>query len=72
MNKIKMKERDEKFIRENFKNAEELISSGDVEALLLAIYDLIDRKGFAPPDYYEYNDFGEEAQKVYNSIYALN
>lgn len=72
MSKIKMKERDEKFIRENFKNAEELISSGDVDALLLAIYDLMDRKGFAPPDYYDYNDFGEEAQDVYSSIYALN
>ncbi len=72
MSKIKMKERDEKFIRENFENAEELISSGDVETLLLAIYDLMDRKGFAPPDYYYYNDFGEEAQDVYSSIHALN
>lgn len=41
------------------------------EALDL-LYDLIDEKGFAPPHYDSYNDFGREAQKVYDDIYLSN
>lgn len=33
------------------------------------LYDLIDEKGFAPPHYDEYNDFGREAQRVYDDLY---
>lgn len=41
------------------------------EALDL-LYDLIDEKGFAPPHYEEYNDFGREAQRVYDDLYLSN
>jgi len=37
--------------------------------ILDALYELIDEQGFAPPDYHEYNDFGREAQRVYDDIY---
>lgn len=36
------------------------------------LYELIDMKGFAPPKYHEYNDFGREAQRVYDDIYWSN
>ena len=46
----------------------------DDEAMVVLdkLYDLIDDKGFAPPKYHEYNDFGREAQKVYDDIYWSN
>ena len=41
------------------------------EALIM-LYDLIDEMGFAPPHYDEYNDFGREAQRVYDDVYLSN
>lgn len=43
-----------------------------VSVILDNLYDLIDKKGFAPPKYHEYNDFGRQAQKVYDDIYWNN
>ena len=40
--------------------------------ILERLYDLIDEKGFAPPNFHEYNEFGREAQKVYDDIYWNN
>jgi hypothetical protein len=40
--------------------------------ILDAIGDYIDDNGFAPPHYYDYNDLGREAQKIYDSIYENN
>ena len=40
--------------------------------VLIPLYDLIDEKGFAPPHYDSYNDFGRKAQKVYDDIYYNN
>ena len=37
--------------------------------VLNAIFDLLTKKGFYG---YEYNELGEEAQKVYDSIYLNN
>ena len=36
------------------------------------LYELIDIKGFAPPHYYDYNDFGREAQRVYDDLFFSN
>ena len=41
------------------------------EALIL-LDDFIDETGFAPPHYDEYNDFGREAQRVYDDLYLSN
>lgn len=38
--------------------------------VLLDLYDLIDLKGFDENE--EYNDFGKEAQCVYDDLYANN
>ena len=42
MSKIKMTESDEKFIRENFENADELINSEDPHDVLYALFSLAD------------------------------
>lgn len=47
----------------------------DVENLGYALdllFDLIEEKGFAPPHYQDYNDFGREAQRVYDDLYLSN
>jgi len=43
-----------------------------VKEILEMLYDLINEKGFAPPDFEEYNDFGRQAQMVYDDIYQNN
>ena len=43
-----------------------------IQDALDPLYDLIDEKGFAPPHYDEYNDFGREAQRVYDDLYLSN
>lgn len=65
-------EDDKKFIREHFSNAEELLSLTSAREVLDAIFDWINENGFAPPDYYDYNDLGREAQKVYDRIFLNN
>lgn len=70
MSKIKMTESDEKFIRENFENADELINSEDPQDVLYALFCLVDENLYAPD--YKYNDLAEEADNVYFSIYNLN
>jgi cystathionine beta-lyase family protein involved in aluminum resistance len=69
---LKLTENDKIFIKKNFDNADEILSSNSLRDVLIALYDLIDDKGFAPPHYDEYNDFGREALKVYDSIYYNN
>ena len=64
---VKLLEQDEKFIRENFDNAEEVLALEDLNDVLdevflwMTIHGL-DKEGFP-------NKKGEEAQKVYDSIY---
>ena len=48
------------------------VMEGNKTVILERLYDLIDEKGFAPPNFHEYNEFGREAQKVYNDIYWNN
>jgi hypothetical protein len=69
---IKFTDKDQAFIKDNFKNSDELLNATRRQDVLDALFDLIEEKGFAPPHYEEYNDFGREAQKVYDSIYYNN
>lgn len=34
-----------------------------------AISDVIEEKGFVPPDFYDYNDFGRKAQSVRDDLF---
>lgn len=54
------------------KNLPEALTIGDKRTVLRMLYDLIDEKGFAPPHYDSYNDFGREAQQVYDDLYFSN
>lgn len=67
---LNLSQSDIKFIKKNFDNSEEMINNYTIRQMLDAIYDIIDYQGFTPND--EYNDFGREAQKVYDSIYVNN
>ena len=46
------------------------VNAKDVNDILDSLYDLIDLKGFNEND--EYNDFGREAQRVYDDLYLNN
>ena len=65
-------ENDRTFLQENFGKCTPLLNANSPREVLIAIYDLIEEKGFAPPHYDEYNDFGREAQRIYDSIYLNN
>lgn len=63
---------DRNFIRNNIPDAVSLMNGTDVDAILRQIYRFIERKGFAPPHYDEYNTLGRKAQEVYDRIYEAN
>ena len=54
------------------KNCPEVFTTDNIGQALDLLYDLIEDKGFAPPHYDEYNDFGREAQRVYDDLYLSN
>lgn len=66
---LKMVDESRRFLEKNLPEALETDSIGRALRLL---YDLIDEKGFAPPHYDNYNDFGREAQRVYDDLYLSN
>lgn len=66
---LKMSEKSKAFIQENIPSALGSEKLGDV---LNALFELIEDKGYAPPNYYDYNDFGREAQKVYDDVFLSN
>jgi len=66
---LNMNKKTEEFLRENLPKA---LASDDIGEVLWMLYDLIDEKGFAPPHYDSYNDFGREAQKAYDDLYDSN
>ena len=45
------------------KSLPQSLSSEDIGETLRMLYDLVDEKGFAPPNYDEYNDFAEKPGK---------
>ena len=66
---LKMTDTSLTFLSENLPIVLSVEKIGDALDLL---YDLIDEKGFAPPHYDSYNDFGREAQRVYDDLYLSN
>ena len=68
---LNLSEQDIDFVKKNLKDADKLFQSDDVNDLLSALYELIDEKGFISHEE-GYNDFGREAQKVYDNIYDNN
>ena len=68
---IQFKDYDKRFILENFNDADEIISSKDVDFVLNKIDTLIMQKGFVSFEK-KYNDFGLQAMRVFDSIYYNN
>lgn len=66
---LKMEESSRRFLKRYLPAALEVSKLNDALEML---YDLIDEKGFAPPHYYDYNDFGREAQRVYDDLFLSN
>lgn len=66
---MNLSEQSKRFLRENLP---EIFSTKSLDEALAMLYDLIDEKGFAAPDFEEYNDFGRQAQAVYDEIYQNN
>ena len=62
----KLLEKDEKFIRENFVNAEEVLAMEDLNDVLDELFTWMNQFGL-DKDYFP-NAKGEAAQKVYDSI----
>ena len=67
---IQFSKQDEEFILENFENAKDILAEQDIKKVLRVIDDLIMYKGF--DENHRLNDFGREAQRVYDSIYYNN
>ena len=67
---IQFSEQDKKFIMENLENAKDILAEQDIEKVLELLDDLMMYKGFDAN--YDLNDFGREAQRVYDSIYYNN
>ena len=63
---IRLEAEDEKFIRENFDNAEEILAMEDLNDILDELAEWISLHGLDKA--YFPNKKGEEAQKVYDSI----
>lgn len=66
---LKMEEKSRAFLK---KNLPEVCDVENLREVLDSLYELIDEKGFAPPNYDEYNDFGREAQRVYDDVFLSN
>ena len=66
---LKMNATSKAFLEKYLPNA---IYAAKLNDALIPLYDLIDEKGFAPPHFDEYNDFGREAQRVYDDLYLSN
>ncbi len=54
------------------KNLPEALEENTLKSALRLLFDWINRNGFAPPDYYDYNDLGREAQRVYDDLFLSN
>ena len=66
---LNMKKTPRAFLKENLPEA---LNTDVLNEALDMLFDLIEEKGFAPPHYQDYNDFGREAQKVYDDLYYNN
>ncbi len=63
---VKLIEKDEKFIRDNFENAEEVLALDDLNDVLDEIFIWMEKHGLDEDEFL--NAKGETAQEVYDSI----
>lgn len=58
----------EKYLPEAFKCG----GYNELDDVLILLDGFINQYGFAPPDYEDYNELGDEAQRVYNDLFDSN
>ena len=63
---------DKCYIQQNIPSAVELMSGTSVNGVLDILFDFIMEKGFAAPDYEDYNETGRKVQRIYDHIYEDN
>ena len=63
---LKMTDESANWLKENLPNVLDMTEINDA---LDAISYAIDEKGFAPPDFYDYNDFGRKAQSIRDDLF---
>ncbi len=66
---LKMSEKSRAFLEKHLPSA---LNAKTLNEALDSLFLLIAKKGYAPPHYDEYNDFGREAQRVYDDLYLSN
>ncbi len=66
---LKMEKSSREFLE---KYLPEALNTENRSKIVRALFDLIEEKGYAPPHYDEYNDFGREAQRVYDDVFFSN
>jgi len=66
---MKMEDSSRQFLEKYLPSA---LQASTLREALIELFELIEEKGFAPPHYYDYNDFGREAQRVYDDLYLSN
>ena len=67
--RFNLSDQSERFLRENLP---EIFDAKSLDGALVMLYDLIDEKGFEPPSFEEYNEFGRQAQAAYDDLYRNN
>ena len=67
---LNLTEEQQKFLRDNFKNAEQMMNSDTVNDILLPLDALITYQGF--DEEYALNEWGGAAQRLYDEMYMQN
>ena len=63
---------DKNYIQQNIPSVFELADGTSVNGVLDILFDFIMEKGFAAPDYEDYNEIGRKVQRIYDHIYEDN
>ena len=67
---LKVNDEEKRFLVQNIENAEQSISTGDLNGVLLPLAEWIAVNGY--DEKYQLMDIGREAERIYDSIYAKN
>lgn len=67
---LNLSEEQKKFIKDNFKDADNMIKTDNLDDILLPLDELITYQGF--DDNYLPTKWGNEAERIYDEIYMQN
>ncbi len=67
---LKISDEEKRFLVQNIENAEQSISTGDLNGVLLPLAEWIAVNGY--DEEYRLTDTGRKAERIYDNIYANN